>query len=521
MPRLPITIPALFLVAAGITHPLSASAQTSASITALPTACAALRQLRLPDVRFTDVADAPDALANSDSVRSPHCRVAGVIGREIAFLVMLPHSWSGRLLMGGNGGFAGSIERAVFRETEKGYVTVATNTGHDADGIRARWALDQPERQVNYGSLAVHRTIEVAKAIARAFYGSDPRFAYFFGCSNGGRQALVEVQRYPEDFDGVVAGAPAAHFSIFLGAFLKNVLAAIPTPAYYAHPIITRANLDLLGAKVLEACDALDGVRDGILTDPRDCKFSLASIRGCAGDRPAPDCLTSAQRAAIARIYAPATDERGRVAYAGQPFGGENLPFGWSTWIVGNDSAFLRASHLPSLQAAFLIEGAKYFIFSDSAWDYSSYRGTLFPETRRMAALADATDPNLQPFAAHHGKLLIYHGWNDPALNPLETIDYYEKVLAHDPTARDYVRLFMLPGVLHCGGGSGPSDVDWMALITDWVEHDRAPEQPIATKRGKGGTALMTRPLCVYPKRAAYVGSGSTDDAKNFVCRDP
>ena len=515
VPRFLFSFPALLFAL-----PVSAHAQTSESLAAPPAACAGIRQLRLPDVRFTEVADAPDALTNSDSVRSPHCRVAGIIGREIAFVVMLPNRWRQRLLMGGNGGFAGSIERAVFRETENGYVTVSTNTGHDADGIRARWALDHPERQVNYGSLAVHRTVEVAKAIARAFYGSDPRFAYFFGCSNGGRQALIEVQRYPEDFDGVVAGAPAAHFSVFSGAFLKNVRAAVPTPAYYAHPIVTRANLDLLAAKVLEACDALDGVRDGILGDPRDCHFRLASIRACAGDRLAPDCLTNAQRAAIGRIYAPATDERGRVVYPGQPFGGENLPFGWSTWIVGNDSAFLRATHLPSLQAAFLTEGAKYFIFADSTWNYSTYRGTLFPEARRMAALADATDPNLQPFSQHHGKLVLYHGWNDPALNPLETIDYYEKVLARDPRARDYARLFMLPGVLHCAGGNGPSDVDWMALITEWVENDRAPEQPIATKRGRTGKALLTRPLCVYPKRAAYVGSGSTDDAKNFVCRD-
>ena len=521
-PRFPFSRPTLLLATAAAAFPIApARAQIPDAVVAPTAACAAIRQLRLPDVRLTEVADEPDPVANSDSVRRPHCRVAGIIGREIAFRIMLPNHWSGRLLMGGNGGFAGSIERAVFRATEKGYLTVATNTGHDADGIRARWALDQPERQLNYGSLAVHRTVEVAKAIARAFYGSDPRFAYFFGCSNGGRQALIEVQRYPEDFDGVIAGAPAAHFSIFAGAFLKNVRAAVPTPAYYAHPIITRANLDLLAAKVLEACDALDGVRDGVLGDPRDCKFRLASIRACAGGGPAPDCLTSAQRAAIARIYAPAMDDRGRVAYPGQPFGGENLPFGWSTWIVGNDSAFLRATHLPSLQAAFLTEGAKYLIFGDSTWDYSTYRGTLFPEARRMAALADATDPNLQPFAAHRGKLVLYHGWNDPALNPLETIDYYEKVLARDPRARDYVRLFMLPGVLHCGGGNGPSDVDWMALITDWVEHDRAPEQPTATKRDEAGNALLTRPLCVYPKRAVYVGSGSTDDAKNFVCRDP
>jgi tannase/feruloyl esterase len=484
-------------------------------------ACSEIKTLRLPDVRLTDVAEAADSLPHADSVRTPHCRVSGIIGREIKFTAMLPYRWNQRLLMGGNGGFAGSVETAVFQQTRNGYVTVSTNTGHEASGITARWALDQPERQVNYGSVAVHRTVEVAKALARAFYGSDPRYSYFFGCSNGGRQGLIEVQRYPKDFDGVVAGAPAAHLSLMAGVFLKNVREDFPTPTYYAHPVVTRENLDLLAGKILDACDAIDGVRDGILTDPRDCKFQLASIRACPAGRPGSDCLTAAQRSAIARIYAPATDDKGRVVYPGQPFGGENLPGGWSTWIVGNDSGFLRSAHQPSLAMAFMTEGARYLVFGDSTWSYSSYHGTLFPESRRMAPLGDATDTDLRPFAAHKGKLIIYHGWADPALNPLATIDYYQKVVARDSAARESVSLFLLPGVLHCAGGSGPSDVDWMAAITDWTERATAPQRLVASSRDRAGRTTRTRPICAYPKRPTYTGTGSTDDASSFACREP
>jgi len=484
-------------------------------------ACSAIKSLRLPDVRLTVVADAADSLSRPDSVHTPHCRVSGIIGREIVFTTMLPYRWNQRLLMGGNGGFAGSIETAVFQQTRNGYVTVSTNTGHEASGITARWALDQPERQVNYGSVAVHRTVEVAKALARAFYGTDPRYSYFFGCSNGGRQALIEVQRYPDDFDGVIAGAPAAHLSLMPGVFLKNVREDFPTPAYYTHPVITRENLDLLSSKIIEACDAIDGVRDGILTDPRDCKFKLASIPLCAAGRPAADCLTAAQRSAIARIYAPATDEKGRVVYPGQPFGGESLPGGWSIWIVGNDSAFLRSEHQPSLAMAFMTEGARYLIFGDSTWNYSTYHGSLFPESRHVASLGDATETDLRPFAAHKGKLILYHGWADPALNPLATIDYYQKVLARDPAAREYVRLFLLPGVLHCAGGSGPSEVDWMAAITDWTEHAQPPEQLVASTHDRAGRSVRTRPICPYPKRPTYSGAGNTDNASSFACREP
>ena len=475
-------------------------------------ACAALRSLRLPDVRLTEVVDSLD-----------NCRVTGVISKEILFVATLPHKWNQRLLMGGNGGFAGSINRAVARNARFGYLTVSTNTGHadPADGAGATWALNNPERQINYAFLGVHRTVEVAKSLAKAFYGAEQRYSYFDGCSNGGRQGLMEVQRYPEDFDGVVAGAPAIPFTNIFASFARNVRVAYPTPAYFAKPVVTRANLDLLAARVLEVCDAIDGVKDGVLADPRECKFKLSSLPSCPDDTANANCLTTAQRHAIETIYSPLTDAEGNVIYPGQPLGGENLAGGWSAWIVGTDSAVLHDLHYPSAQAFFAIEGARYLLFSDPAWDYTQDRSDLYRESRRISAMYDADDPDISKFGARKAKLILWHGWADPALNPLETIKYYERVLSKNADAREYVRLFMEPGVLHCAGGNGPSNAPWLAAIVDWVEKGIAPEQLIATKQDSTGKAILARPLCAYPKRAVYKGSGSPNEANSFVCRDP
>jgi hypothetical protein len=505
--------------------PLCAGTMVAQGVAVLPPAsggCTGLRNLRLADVRLMEVADIPDSLEHGDNVRAPHCRVSGIIGRSTAFTAMLPKQWNKRMLMGGNGGYAGTINRSILADATNGYLTVSTNTGHErSPGGGARWALNDPERQVDFGYLAVHRTAETAKSLAKAFYGAAPTYSYFSGCSNGGRQALMEAERFPEDFDGIVSGAPAAHMSRTGASFLKNTQAAFPDPSYFDHPIVTQASLDLLSAKVLAACDALDGVKDGILDDPRDCKFKLESLKKCPGDKAAADCLTRAQRSAIASIYAPARDDRGKVIYPGQTFGGENLAGGWSIWITGRDTGFMRQLHVPSAQAMFVTEGAKYFMFSDSTWDYSRYKGSLIKDSKRWVAMLDADNPDISRFAKRRGKLILWHGWSDPALNPLATIEYYKQVLARDPRAGEYVRLFMEPGVLHCGGGPGPSDVRWLKLVSDWVESGQAPEQVVATQADSTGRLTRSRPLCAFPKRAVYAGKGSTDDASSFVCRAP
>ena len=503
-----------------------ASPPSLAQVVAIaPTAaggCASIRNLQIADVRLTEVVDVPDSGARRDNVRVPHCRVSGVIGRSTAFTAMLPKKWNDRLFMGGNGGYAGTINRGALALANDGYLTVSTNTGHDrSPGGGARWALNDPERQVDFGYLAVHRSAEIAKLLAKAFYGREPRHTYFSGCSNGGRQGLMEAERYPADFYGIIAGAPAAFMSVTGAAFLKNTKAAFPDPSYFDRPLITQANLDLLSRKVLEACDALDGVRDSVLNDPRDCNFKVASIKRCPADNQAPDCLTSAQSAAVARIYAATTDNRGRVIYPAQPFGGENLRGGWPFWITGRDSSLMREVHVPTAQAMFVTEGAKYFMFNDSTWDYSKYSGSFVADAKRWAEILDADNPDISRFAARNGKLIIWHGWSDPALNPVTTIGYYNRVVARDARAANYTRLFMAPGVLHCGGGPGPSDAPWMKAITDWVESGLAPDQVIATKADSSGRTIRSRPLCAFPRRAVYKGAGSTDDAANFVCRAP
>lgn len=492
------------------------------AISATATACQQLHTLRLPDVKLTEVFDDHDSVGTRDDrVAVPHCRVRGVIGKGTEFVVMPPTRWNQRLLMTGNGGYAGTINPASLASATAGYVTVNTNTGHEASpGGGARWALNDPERVLDYGHVAVHRTAEVARVLAKAMYGSEPAYAYFDGCSNGGRQALMEAQRYPDDFDGIIAGAPAAHFSRVGAAFLKNTRAAFPTPAYFDKPLVTQANLDLLSAKVLEACDALDGVTDGILEDPRACRFNLATIKGCPVGRAVGNCLTAAQRAAIAAIYAPTAEGR-RVVYPGQPFGGEHFEGGWPQWITGRDTALMRTVHVPSLQAMFTIEGAKYITFNDTTWDYTRYRGAMSTDSRLTALVADATDPDLRKFAARKGKLILWHGWSDPALNPLATIDYHDDVLKTDPSAKEYVRLFLAPGVLHCGGGPGPSSVAWLRTLEAWREQAQVPQRVVATKRDSTGKVTRSRPLCAYPQHAVYTGSGSTDAEENFVCRAP
>lgn len=483
------------------------------------TVCGNLRNLRLPDVRITEAVP----VAPTAAITAAHCRVSGVIGREIRFTVWLPDVWNQRFLMGGGGGFVGSVQNQALASLNQGYATAGTDTGHDAPGIQAGWALHNLDRQVNYGHLAVHRTAETAKGIIRAYYGAEPRYSYFSGCSNGGRQALMLAQRYPEDFDGVVSGAPALDFTHIAAAFVRNIQAAFPNPAALANPIMSADALKLVQASVLGACDARDGVRDGVLDDPRECDFRVASIKRCPGDVPGADCLTTAQRRVVERIYSPTMSGTTRI-YAGQPMGDEGEPGGWAAWITGPNPALQSGSggRVPSAQFGFGTEFFKYFVFSDSTWDYARYDFANWArDTRQARSVLNADNPDLSAFKARGGKLILWHGWSDPALNAISTIDYYGRVQAADPGARAFARLFLLPGVLHCAGGNGPDTVDWFGAIADWVERGRAPERLVASKLDRDGKATRTRPLCPFPERARYRGTGNTDQAESFACAAP
>jgi hypothetical protein len=468
-----------------------------------------LLKIRLPDVKINSAEKITD-----DKDGTVYCRVLGTIGRETNFELLMPDRWNSRFVMGGGGGFVGSIQNMARWTVHDGYATAGTDTGHQGNGIQADWALDNMEREVNFGFMAVHRTTEVSKVIILQYYGEEPAFSYFLGCSRGGGQALMEAKRYPADFDGIVSGAPAIFWPATGAKFIADVQKDYPDPEQLADPVITRANLALLQTSILAECDAIDGVKDGILNDPRECDFKLSSLPICKNDRPDDNCFTASQLEAIRIIYDPVKNPEGQI-YPGFPMGGENESGGWIPWIVGTRE-FYNENKIPSLQYGFGTEMFKYLVYNDSAWDYSTYDfKNYFNDTRYASAFLDAGNKDYSPFKNHHSKLILYHGWSDPALSALSSIEYYESVEKNDPGIRDYFRLFLLPGVLHCGGGPGPDDVDWIKIMRDWVENGIAPERVIVSKTTDGKTT-MTRPVFPYPRKAVYDGKGDPNLESSF-----
>jgi feruloyl esterase len=466
--------------------------------------CARLASLQWPDVRISEAKAVPAAA--SEAVRVAHCRVDGVIGTEIRFSLLLPEDWNGKFFMGGGGGFVGSVQNSALSTVNAGYATVGTDTGHQGAGTDASWALDNLERRVNFGYLAIHRTAGTAKAILRSHYGANASRSYFQGCSRGGGQALMEAQRYPDDFDGIVAGAPAFDWTGIAAANIANMQAVFPHPRAPSRPMFTPDALKNIERQILEACDANDGVKDGIIDDPRQCKFNVDTLP-----------LTAQQKSALKAIYGPTSNRDGEI-YPAQPFGGEGQAAGWPQWITGTDHA-RSDGEAPSLRFAFGTGIFKYLVFNDPHWDYSTYDlANWRKDTALAATYLNATDPNLDAFKNRGGKLILWHGWADPALTPFASIRYHAQVYGRDANAGDYFRMFLLPGVLHCGGGAGPDTVDWGAVLSDWVERRRAPGRVVASKV-MNGAVTRTRPLCPYPQKAVYSGSGSTDDERSFVCR--
>lgn len=452
-----------------------------------------------------------------------HCKVAGVIGKEIRFELLLPDAWNGRFVMGGGGGFVGSVQNTAQTSVmhggtalERGYATAGTDTGHQGGGTDASWALDNPERELDFGHRAVHRTAEASKTLVRRHYGRDADRSYFIGCSRGGGQGMMASQRYPRDFDGIVAGAPAYNWPGIGAAFVQTQQKIYPDPGELAAPVITNANRALLAREILAACDALDGVEDRLIDDPRRCAFDPAKLPRCPDDEGGPDCLTQRQLAAIQEIYqGPVVD--GLQVHPGFPLGGETDFGGWDTWITGRPNAFGPGQ--PSLHFAFGTNLFKYIIYDDPSWDYSAYQFANWDQdTARAAEILNATTTDIRPFAATGGKLILWNGWSDSAITALGTIRYYEGVLATDADARDYARLFLLPGVLHCAGGPGPDRVDWLSAIEGWVEKGEAPERLLASRVDGNGKLILTRPLCPYPLVAIHDGKGDTAVAESFAC---
>ena len=479
----------------------------------------------LPDVRITSV--------TREVASVSHCKVAGVLGTETNFELLLPDDWNGKFVMGGGGGFVGSVINTAlgYGVLEKGYATVGTDTGHRGSAIDASWALNEFERIVSFGHQAVHRTAVTAKALTQAHYEKELSRSLFFGCSRGGGQALMEAQRYPEDFDGIVAGAPAYNWTEELGGRNTWINQAMyPDPDDLSFATITPDVQDLMARAVMQKCDLLDGLEDGILNNPLECEVDVREF--ACGDGETRACLNPAQLEAARRVYEGLVIDGERVVpgYAPGAKLGEN---GWTRWItggldVGAEGEFQRGVPedpefpdpvTPSAHFAFGNGVMKYLVMHDPDWDYSTYDFSTFrSDVAAVSSTLDATDPDLDAFRARGGKLLMFNGWRDMALTPLGTIEYYEQVIERDPAAADDVRLIMVPGMDHCIGGPGPSYVNWVDEIDRWVDTDQAPGQVTAHWVNEQLQPDGSRLACAFPNVLEYDGTGDPRDAASFRC---
>jgi feruloyl esterase len=484
---------------------------------------------QLPDVALMSVAHQTAPLA--------HCKIIGVIGPEIQFELLLPEQWNGKFVMGGGGGFVGSVMNTslVYGSLQAGYATVGTDTGHQSHPLDASWAHNNLERLVNFGHQAVHRTAVTAKAFTKAYYQNDIARSYFTGCSRGGGQALMAAQRYPEDFDGIVSGAPAYNWTTGIGAMASQINRAMyPDPNNLQEAVIGPGEQELIESSYLAMCDAQDGIKDGILNDPRQCKFDVTTLL-CKGEKTG-SCLNQEQLAAVQVVYDGPNDSKGNPMFYGIPFGGETAAGGWPRWLTGGlkyqsdldefqggvDVGEAEAPVAPSIHFGFGNGIMKYFVYNDPDWSYQNYDfDRLREDSARVAETLNATDPDLSAFRQRGGKLLMYTGWSDVAISAFATIGYYDQVLAHDKTAADDVRLFMMPGVEHCFGGPGPSFVNYLTEIDQWLETGKAPEQATAYWLDEKMQPNGSRPVCTYPRIAEYDGKGDTKNAASFSCVDP
>jgi TonB family protein len=503
---------------------------------AFAASCESLAALKLPDTTITAAqpvgagAFAPPSGVPAAAVKGlpAFCRVAATLkpakDSDIKIEVWLPLTgWNGKYRGQGNGGFAGSIDYpGLATALSAGYASASTDTGHSGSPINASWALGHPDKIVDFGWRAIHEMTLKAKSIIQAFYGDAPKKSYFSACSNGGRQGLMEAQRFPEDYDGIIAGAPANYWTKVFATFIWNIQAMQAEPGSY----IGGNKIPAIAKAVSAACDANDGVKDGVLNDPRACHFDPKVLLCQQGD--SDSCLTAPQVAALKKIYDGPVDAKGRQMFPGFLPGGEDGEGGWATWIA----------HAPGkdLQTIFASGFYSNMISTKDPIDLKTINieAAVKLADDQQGQTFNAIDPDLKAFARRGGKLIIYHGWSDAALPPMGSVNYYNSVEeALGPGKPSlFMRLFMVPGMQHCGEGpgansfgefapAGDADHDVSLALERWVEKGTAPDKLIATKfvgdKPEKGVA-MTRPVCAYPQAATYKGSGDTNDAQNFEC---
>jgi feruloyl esterase len=457
----------------------------------------------------------------ADSASYPeYCKVSGTIPPRLKFELRLPTQWNRRVLFIGGGGLNGVIfppETLMFNPSiaDAGYATVGTDSGHQGTPVDASWALNDPEAVANFAYLSTHTVLGAARAIVTARYGRDADRAYFFGESTGGREGLIEAQRWPEDFDGIVALEPVYNMTALMLAENRVAQQVFRTPGGRLSP----AHLDALGHASLAACDTLDGIADGIISNVAACRFDPAALR-CAG--PADEtCLSDAQIETVNLVHSTfnlgVALANGVDSYPGWPVGHEDNSGGWQTWITGS-----RAEPTTSLGAAISGEALRFMVAGEPSLDPLQFSPAAYAEElRAFSELIDATDPDLSAYAARGGKLILWHGWGDYAVSARSTARYYEQVndaMGADDT-EDFLRFYTSPGVDHLAGGPGASTIDFLAALTAWVESGIAPGDLVATKHVQGTIdPLFARPLCRYPTYPRYDGSGDAAAAASFRC---
>jgi feruloyl esterase len=477
--------------------------------------CDALKTLSLPNVTITAAefvtAGAPQTTGGRGTQGVPlpaHCRVAATLkpspDSHIEMELWMPaENWNGKFLAVGNGGWAGSIQTAAIANgLRRGYATASNDTGHK--GGSASFAVGHPEKLIDFGYRAMHEMAVQSKAIIQAFYNRGPRLSYYQGCSTGGRQGMMEAQRYPEDFDAIIAGAPVYNVLHLNISQVSLQVGMLKDPS----KIVPQNKVRLFADAVAAACDEKDGVKDGIVNEPRMCKFD-PTVLLCKEGGDAPDCLTRSQVENAKSAYLPVTTARGDLVYPGRSPGFET---GWRIPTPGQPLNPLFG------------DSPRYVGRQDPNWDVMTFDlETDLALVLKNGGYIEASDPDLARFKARGGKLLLYHGWADPGPAPENTINYYEAVNKKLAGSQDdWMRLFLMPGVGHCGGGVGPDQADFLGAMERWRESGIAPDQILATRgAGRGGQTPMSRPLCPFPQVARYNGSGSANDAANFRCVQP
>ena len=486
------------------------------------TTCAELAALTIPDVTIRSanaVAAGPFTPPGSQTALTlpAFCRVEATArptsDSEIKFEVWIPtgDNWNGKFQGVGNGGYQGSISYpALAAALRRGYATASTDTGHTGDDVI--FGKGHPEKVIDFGWRAIHVMTDTAKLIVRNATGRFPDKSYFVGCSSGGHQAMSEAQRFPDDYDGIVAGAPANNRIRQTFGFMWSWTA---THRADGTPILDQPALSLVTNAAVTACDANDGLKDGLIDDPRKCTFDPAAL-ACKGSTDGGGCLSAEQVEAVKKVYDGAKNPRtGEPIFTGWPRGsegfGDSAIQGWRQYILTPKE--------PSRVGVF-----RYFLFNNPNWDVRTldYDRDLAYAEERIPHLA-AVNRDLSPFKKSGGKLIMYAGWMDPVVPPQDNVAYYEAVAktmgGYDKT-RDFFRLFVAPGMGHCSGGPGPNQIEALTALEQWVEKGIAPETLLAT-HSTAGKVDRTRPLCPYPQVARYKGTGNIDEAANFACVAP